>query len=56
MERFRRKCERELKEDCDAKLIAIREATRMEIAEGTRRIHEQLFKVYSEAQTKAAKE
>ena len=39
MERLRRKCERELKDDYDAKLIAIREATRMEIAEETRRIH-----------------
>jgi hypothetical protein len=37
MERFRRKCERELKEDYDAKLIAFREATRMEIAKETRR-------------------
>ena len=57
MERFRRKWERELKDDYDAKLIAIREATRMEmIAEETRRIHEQLSTVYSEAQTKAAEE
>jgi hypothetical protein len=56
MERFRRKCERELKEDYDTKLIAIREATRMEIAEETRKIHEQLSTVYSEAYTKAAEE
>jgi hypothetical protein len=56
MERFRRKCEKEPKEDYDAKLIAIREATRMEIAEETRRIHEQLSTVYSEAQVKAADE
>jgi hypothetical protein len=56
MERFRRKCEKELKDDYDAKLIAIREATRMEIAEETRRIHEQLSTVYSEAQAKAAEE
>jgi vacuolar-type H+-ATPase subunit F/Vma7 len=56
MERFRRKCERELKEDYDAKLIAIREATRMEIAEETRRIHQQLSTVYSEAQATAANE
>ena len=56
MEHFRRKCERELKDDYDAKLIAIPEATRMEIAEETRRIHEQLSTVYSEAYAKAAEE
>jgi phosphotransacetylase len=56
MERFCRKCEREIKEDYDAKLVAIREATRMEIVKKTRRIHEQLSTVYSEAQTKSAEE
>jgi hypothetical protein len=56
MERLRGKCEKDLKEDYDAKIIAIREATRMEIAEGTRRIHEQLSTVHSEAQAKAAYE
>ena len=45
MERLCRKYERELKNDYDAKLIAIREATRMEIAEEIRRIHEQLSTV-----------
>jgi hypothetical protein len=49
MERFRRKCERELKENYDAKPITIREATRMKTAEETKKIHEQLSKVYSEA-------
>jgi hypothetical protein len=56
MGRFHRKCERELKEDYDVKLIAIREATRMEIAEETRKFYEQLYTVYSEVQTKAAEE
>ena len=56
MERLRRKYERELKDDYDAKLIAIWEATRMKIAEDTRNIHEQLSTVYSEAYVKATEE
>ena len=56
MERFCRKCEQELKEDYDAKLIAIREAARLQIAEETKKIHQHLSKVYSEAYTKAAEE
>ena len=56
MDHLRRKYEQELKDDYDAKLVAIREATRMEIAEETRKIHEQLSTVYSEAYAKAAEE
>jgi hypothetical protein len=56
IERFPRKCGRELKEDYDAKLIGIWKATRIEIAEETKKIHEHLFKVYSETYTKAAEE
>jgi hypothetical protein len=56
MKRLRRKCERELKEDYDAKLIGIQESTRIEIVGKTKNIHEHLPKVYTEAYTKAAEE
>jgi membrane protein involved in colicin uptake len=56
LERFRHKCEQKIKEDHVAKLIALREATRLDISEETRKIHEQLSNVHGDAYAKAAEE